>query len=123
MENAPLLKYITKRIGKNAMNLETAELVMIKEAILSQGKKKCGYCKWSGHTINLCPVRIGIAERCHGDGLRDKIRGRISNNLRLAERLPLETVLGKRKRNNFGWALEISLFSPIVISLDMCMKI
>ena len=79
---------------------ERAELYMISMALDREWKKYCNYCKYNGHDFNTCPVRIELKNRCAHDGLRDRIRGRVSNNLRLASRVSLSSILGKRTRGH-----------------------
>ena len=98
MPISPFLTYLDNRIKSCSSKIEKAEMMMIHDAISKTLAKPCTYCKWFGHTHATCPVHIEAFHRCRGDGLRHKVRGRISNDLRVNSRLPLTTNLGKRNK-------------------------
>ncbi len=101
MNNLTFYEYLGQRMNSCASNLEKAEIILIRDAIEKRLKRVCGYCLTKGHDFNECPVAAEISIRCASDGLREKVRGRVSNNLRLASRKSLESHLGKRRKPGF----------------------
>ncbi len=93
MEETPIYKLVASKIDDRAMDTELAELFLIKAALLKIGKDLCPYCKWPGHRQDKCPVYKEATRRCQGDSLRNKIRSRVFEDLRIANRKPLSEYL------------------------------
>ena len=93
MEETPIYKLVASKIDDRAMDTELAEMVMIKSALLKLGKTVCPYCKWPGHKQHKCPIYKETTRRCEGDSLRNKIRSRVFEDLRIADRIPLSEIL------------------------------
>ena len=98
MLTSPFAKFLDTYINDQDDEHVKAELQCLKESFVKAAKKNCPYCKWVGHTRDDCPVFKELKSRCAGSGLREKIRGRISNNLCLDVRLPISAFRGRRGR-------------------------
>ena len=107
MSSGSFYTYLGNRLKTCSSLIEQAEIILIRDALEKRFKRLCPYCKANGHDFNECPVASEISIRCASDGLREKIRGRLSNNIRLASRKPLESHLGKRKKPGFRWSLSM----------------
>ena len=101
MSDNSFLNYLCVRLNSANDQLEQAEIILIIDALQQRFKKACAYCKWTGHTFNQCPVQTEIALRCSSDRPRERVRGRISNDLRLGARLSLGEHLKKHKKVGF----------------------
>ena len=81
--NCPLIQH-TREMFEQATDMhEKAELLLILDYLEKHWRKHCSYCKYPGHTLEVCPSRDNVKHQCRGDGMRTKLCNRISNDMRI----------------------------------------